>query len=75
MERYRNLGGNSNVSAFDISSDSITVRFGDGPTYLYNYGSTGSVKIEHMKGLALNGVGLNSFINRHVGKQYARKLA
>lgn len=74
MESYRNLGGNSNVSAFDISSDSITVRFGDGATYLYNYGSTGSGNIEHMKGLALNGSGLNSFINRNVRKQYAIKF-
>src|SRR5687767_12090776 len=39
METYKNLGGDSNINAYDIGDDSITVRFNDGGTYLYNYDS------------------------------------
>lgn len=35
--------------------------------------STGSDNIAKMKILAENGDGLNSFINKHVRKKYARK--
>jgi hypothetical protein len=30
MERYKNLGGKSGVSAYEIGSDSITVQFTTG---------------------------------------------
>jgi hypothetical protein len=71
MEGYKNLGGNSNVSAYKIESDSITVRFNDGRHYLYNYQSTGQVIVEHMKTLGIAGQGLNSFISRVVKSNYA----
>lgn len=74
MQRYANLGGDSNVVAYEIGSDSITVQFGDGSLYLYNYQATGQANVEHMKKLATDGVGLNSFIGTHVRKKYARKM-
>lgn len=74
MERYKNLGGDSGVSAYEIGSDSITVQFNDGAMYLYNYASTGREAIETMKSLATSGRGLNSFISRSVKKRYASKL-
>lgn len=73
MERYKNLGGNSGVVAYEIGSDFIRVQFSDGSIYLYTYASAGSHNIEHMKQLARNGQGLNSFINTIVRKAYARK--
>ena len=73
MERYKNLGGNSGVMAYEIGSDFIRVQFFDGSIYLYTYASAGSHNIEHMKQLARNGQGLNSFINTTVRKAYARK--
>lgn len=73
MERYRNIGGDSGVYAFEIGSDYIKVQFSDGAIYLYNYSSTGSYKIEQMKNLARSGNGLNSFINTIVRKNYALK--
>lgn len=73
MERYNNLGGDSGVVAYEIGSDFIRVQFSDGAVYLYNYASTGSHNIEHMKQLARNGQGLNTFINTTVRKAYARK--
>lgn len=41
MERYRNLGGDSNVAAFEIGNGSITVEFNDGAQYLYTNESAG----------------------------------
>ncbi len=74
MERYRNLGGDSGISAYEIGPDSITVQFKGGATYLYTNQSAGSANIDHMKQLARAGQGLNSFISRVVKKGYARKL-
>ena len=74
MERYRNLGGNSGVYAFEIVSNSIKVQFKDGSVYLYSSLSPGALALERMKGLALAGRGLNSYISTYVRKRYAAKL-
>lgn len=73
MERYKNLSGSSGVVAYEIGPDFIRVQFADGAVYLYNNAITGLHNIEHMKQLAKNGQGLNSFINTTVRKAYARK--
>lgn len=72
MERYKNLGGNSNVLAYEIGQDSIAVQFGDGSVYLYTAQSAGALSIAEMHRLALAGQGLNSFIGRVVKKGYAQ---
>lgn len=74
MERYKNLDGDSGISAYKIDADSITVQFNTGVSYLYTYKSTGRDNIEKMKSLAVSGNGLNSFINKYVKKSYASKL-
>lgn len=74
MERYRNLGGNSGVVAYELGDNSITVEFSDGWRYLYTFESAGSHNIEQMRQLAIAGRGLNSFINTNVRKKYASKL-
>lgn len=74
MDRYKNLGGNSNVVAYEIGLDSITVQFGDGSVYLYTTQSAGSANIAEMHCLANAGQGLNSFISRVVKKGYSRKM-
>lgn len=74
MERYRNLGGDSNVYAYEIGQGSITVQFGDGSIYLYTNQSTSPRNIAEMQRLAVQGQGLNSFIGRVVRKGYARKI-
>ena len=73
MIRYKNLGRNSGVFAYEYGDDYIRVKFKDGAVYLYNYASAGSNNIERMKVLAEYGQGLSSFINRNVRKKYARK--
>lgn len=74
MQHYKDLGGDSGISAYETGPDSITVQFKDGSTYLYNYASAGSSAIETMKQLAASGDGLNAYINRSVKKGYASKL-
>lgn len=73
MKRYKNLGGDSGVVAYEIGSDFIKVQFSDGSVYRYTYASAGSHNIEHMKQLAENGHGLNSFINTTVRYKYSEK--
>ena len=74
METYRDLNNDSGVSAYEISNDSITVRFKTGAEYLYNYASTGVTDIEDMKRLAKSGDGLNSYISRKVKGNYAKRI-
>jgi hypothetical protein len=74
VQRYKNLGGHSNVIAYEIEQKSIAVEFGDGSVYLYTIQSTGIANIAEMQRLANVGRGLNSFIGRVVKKGYARKI-
>jgi hypothetical protein len=44
MERYRNIGGDSGVSAYEIGTDYIRVKFsGTGRTYTYSYRKEGHI--------------------------------
>lgn len=64
MRPYKNLGGNSNVEAYEIGDDSILVKFG-GDTcrhYLYTYESCGEAEVKKMKTLAEAGQGLGGFL-------------
>jgi hypothetical protein len=74
MLRYKNLNGNSGVHAYEIGIDQIVVQFTDGSSYLYDYKSSGSGNVEQMKTLAKKGHGLGTFINKYVGKKFARKF-
>lgn len=74
MVRYKNLGGNSGVSAYEIGAEQINVQFSSGAVYLYTYKSAGSSNIEEMKSLAVAGKGLNSFIMRNVRKDFETKI-
>lgn len=71
MERYRNSGGDSGVSSYEIGADYITVKFsGSFRSYRYSYRKAGQHHVETMKMLARNGNGLNSYINRYVKNLY-----
>jgi hypothetical protein len=75
MTPYRNINGNSNVEAYEIDGNSITVRFMSGRwrTYLYTNRKPGAVAVEKMKALALQGHGLNSYISSTVRSNFERK--
>ena len=75
MEKYKNLSGNSGVTAYENGPSSIIVQFKDNSKYLYNYTKPGSQHTENMKNLAVAGRGLNTYINTHVKYDYASKLS
>ncbi|WP_322105314.1 hypothetical protein [Paraburkholderia sp. J41] len=74
MERYKNLGGDSNIVAYEISEGAIAVQYGDGSIYSYTAASPGARFVSEMQRLAIAGQGLNGYINRMVRKRYAEKL-
>lgn len=73
MQRYKNIGGDSGVYAYESGPGFIRVKFITGAIYLYTDASAGAQNIAEMKRLADLGNGLNAFINLYVKKLYARK--
>jgi hypothetical protein len=75
MELYQNLSRNSNIVSYQIFEDSIHIVFKSGRyrNYLYTYVKPGRYAVEHMKNLAIQGIGLNSYISSVVKTNYARK--
>ena len=73
MQKYKNLGGDSGVEGYEIGPDYIVVKFKTtARTYTYSYASAGEEAVEHMKGLAKSGEGLNEYINRFVRDKYVK---
>ena len=71
MERYRNLGGDSGIIAYEIGIDYIIVVFsGTSRKYKYSYRNAGKSHVENMKLIAQHGSGLNSYIMKHVKNLY-----
>jgi hypothetical protein len=75
MTPYKNLGRDSNIESYDISEDSIHVRFKGGRVrnYLFDSSNPGQIIVDKMKVLALQGQGLNEFISRTVKSKFSRK--
>jgi hypothetical protein len=74
MERYRNLSGDSGVSAYEIRPSSIVVEFVNRSIYLYTEASAGAGHITEMKRRARAGRGLSTYISQVVHDGYARQL-
>lgn len=70
MEKYANRSGQSGVSAYEIGPNYIRVRFSSGSVYQYSYRKAGQSHVENMKQLAMQGSGLNSYINTNVKFKY-----
>lgn len=65
MKAYRDINGDSGISAYDYGDDWITVQFKHGGTYQYRASGIGSNHLNTMKHLADAGDGLNAYINTH----------
>lgn len=72
MPYYNNSTNGSNILSYEIGDDFIIVEFSDFKKYKYSYQSAGESNVERMKQLAIDGHGLNAFINTYVKKQYER---
>jgi hypothetical protein len=74
MKSYKNLSGNSGVTAFGIGKNYIDIKFKDDFIYRYNEIKPGKHSIEIMKKLADKGEGLSTFISQHVKDNYFSKI-
>jgi len=74
MRFSENSSGVSGVESFEIGDRSITVRFVEGGTYLYDQVKPGKQHLAQMIALARAGAGLATYINQQVRDNYARKL-
>ena len=73
MRPYKNANGNSGVVEFSIGDKYIEVRFASSAKiYRYSYKSAGIDKVERMKYLAIQGSGLNAFINKYARNDYEK---
>lgn len=73
MEPYRDLSGNSGVTAYAIKPDAIDVQFAGGVVYTYTAASAGRSHIRQMQRLARSGRGLSTYISQHVRDAYAAR--
>ena len=65
MKPYKNLNGNSGVTAYEIGADYVAIRFKADVTYWYTFASTGERHVVQMKKLAEAGRGLAGYIATH----------
>lgn len=65
MKPYRDIDGDSGISAYEYGDDWISVQFKHGGTYTYRSARIGSAHIATMKQLADSRDGLNAYINNH----------
>lgn len=71
MDEYLNNRGNSPISHYEITSQTITVWFKGGKPYCYSYnGGAGEQNVEKMKELAVLGTGLSAYITQNVRFNY-----
>lgn len=74
MKQYKNISGDSGITAYETTENSISVEFNHDALYRYTYESTGKQKIEKMKKLAAEGKGLSTYISQVVKEKFERKL-
>ena len=63
MQHYKDINGDSGISAYENGNECIKVQFKHGGTYEYRASKIGSAHISTMHRLADSGDGLNAYIN------------
>lgn len=74
LKSYRDSQGTNNATGYATGRTWILVQFKDNALYLYTNESCGAEHVRELKRLAKLGEGLDSYINQHVFKSYAKKL-
>ena len=74
MSIYANSGGDSGIVSYETGSDSITVTFRDGATYLYNYVVTGQNNVDQMKAVGKSRA-MPQCVHQHQRKEELRGKA
>lgn len=72
MESYRNSSGNSPITHFEISDNSISVWFRGGKKnpYIYPVYKIGNYHFQQLIQKAISGKGLSTYINQNVRKDF-----
>lgn len=75
LTRYRDINGDSGISAYKYGNDWIRVQFRNGGVYEYQASKIGQSHINELKRLADSGDGLNTYIstNQDVKRGWASK--
>jgi len=75
MKIYRNKDGRSGILRYECGPDYIVVEFDQDRNRFYKYtnSSAGPSSVDHMKILAEQGQGLNSYINKNSYLSYESK--
>ena len=66
METYGNGNGNSGIIGYEINGDSISIEWHNGDVSTYYKDEIGELNFLNMKVAAMQGFGLNAFINKNV---------
>ena len=74
MKPYKNSGGKSAVTMYELAQDLIKVRFANQSVYRYSNQSAGSANVRQMKTLAVAGKGLGTFIEANVKNLFDKKI-
>jgi len=74
VQAYKNLSGDSGVTHYELHPASLTLRFRNGDTYLYDQQHPGPRHVARMQTLARRGQGLATYISRYVRDNYAAKV-
>jgi hypothetical protein len=74
MKKYKDITGESGVTAYQESENWIAVEFNSESVYLYTYASAGKRAVEQMKKMAAAGKGLSTYISQKVKEKYETKI-
>lgn len=72
--RYINRTNRSNVKEYRPGDTYVVIRFKDDSTYLYSNKLLTEAELTYIKDLADSGSGLNSYLNRLIGRRYTARL-
>lgn len=75
LQRYGTANHEGGITEFALLQGAILLIFRNGAAYLYTDEVPGSAHVERMRGLAVRGKGLSTYVSRHIGTRYAQMLS
>ena len=72
---YGNGNGNSGIIGYEIGNDWMDIEYANGGIYTYTEKNVGEVNFLKMQVFAMQGSGLNAFINKEVRGRGRRREA
>ena len=65
MTSYKNLAGNVGICSYELGEKEIRIKFHSSKRFLYDAQTSSEDHIDSMKRLAIQGYGLNYYINEN----------